>query len=71
MNTQQMLIISWNGKKHTLAMVEHVSGVDSPAFLVKKSDVSTHAITQLRWLKTQTGNKCKELQVDGAGEFIG
>jgi hypothetical protein len=71
MDTQEMPTQSWNGKKHTLTMVEHISGVDSPAFIAKKSDVSVNAVNMLRWLRTQTGNKCKELQVDGAGEFIG
>jgi hypothetical protein len=39
-----------------------------PSFLKKKSDVSEYVV---RYLKCCTGNKCKELQVDGAGEFIG
>jgi hypothetical protein len=71
MDTQQQPIHSWDGKLHTLTFVEHESKVDIPSHLKLKSDVSDQAVRKLKWLKTVTGNKCKELQVDGAGEFIG
>ncbi len=52
-------------------MVEHVSGMAVLSQLAAKSEASDLMIPILRWSGTQTGNRFMELQVNGAGEYIG
>jgi hypothetical protein len=64
-------IISWNGMKYGVVMVEHVSGFVKLLPIQKKSQLSAVIIKALKWFATQIGRKAKEFQCDGGGEYIG
>jgi hypothetical protein len=52
-------------------LVEHELRFCKMLVMHLKSEAGDLIIKALKWFERQTGQKCKELQCDGAGEFIG
>jgi hypothetical protein len=64
-------ILSWNGKRYSLMVVEHLSKFNLVIHLRKKSEAGKHMLFVIRWFERRTGNKVLAIQCDSAREFVG
>jgi hypothetical protein len=64
-------VLSWNKKRYTIMIVEHVSKFNFPIHILKKDQAGHLLVYAIRWFERRTGTKVLAIQCDSAGEFVG